>query len=92
MCRCVQGPFIDFRYSTVVSPKTPPQWYEPRVDMSSATDNLFQESSMNNQKVKFGAPHVVDFGKELEYSPDKKVYIIAHGATRSAAHQSWMQV
>lgn len=88
---CVQGPFIDFRYSTVVSPTTPPTWFEPRVDMATDTDNLFQETSMNNRKVKFGAPHVIDFGQELEHSPDKKVYIIGHGATRPEAHESWMQ-
>jgi len=34
---------------------------------------------------------VVDFGKELEHSPDGKMYIVGHGANRSAAHQSWMQ-
>ena len=60
--------------------------------MATDTDNLFQESSMNNSKVKFGAPHVVDFGKDFEHSSDKKVYIIGHGATRPEAHQSWMQV
>ncbi len=31
-------------------------------------------------QVKFGAPHVVDFGPELQNSPDGKMYIIGHGA------------
>ena len=41
--------------------------------MKSATDNIFGETAMNNSKVKFGAPHIVDFGQELQYSPDGKV-------------------
>ena len=27
-------------------------------------------------KVKFGAPHFVDFGQELEHSPDGKAYLV----------------
>lgn len=46
---------------------------EPRSVMASPTDNLFNETAMNNSKVKFGAPHVVDLGQELQYSPDGKV-------------------
>jgi hypothetical protein len=30
--------------------------------------------------VKIGAPHFVDFGKNMEYSPDGKAYLVAHGA------------
>lgn len=34
-------------------------------------------------KVKFGAPHVVDLGQELEHSPDtdgiKRAYMVGHG-------------
>lgn len=46
---------------------------EPRVHMTSPTDNLFNETAKNNAKVKFGAPHIVDLGQELQYSPDGKV-------------------
>lgn len=84
---CVQGPFVGFRYSTDEGVT----WTEPRPNMTSGTDNLFGETAMNNAKVKFGAPHVVDFGRELEHSPDGKMYIIGHGAVRPQAHQSWMQ-
>ena len=59
--------------------------------MTSGTDNLFGETAFNNSKVKFGAPHVVDFGRELEHSPDGKMYICGHGASLPQAHQSWMQ-
>ncbi|GHU63186.1 hypothetical protein FACS1894123_05460 [Bacteroidia bacterium] len=30
--------------------------------------------------VKIGSPHFVDFGKNMEYSPDGKAYMVAHGA------------
>jgi hypothetical protein len=30
--------------------------------------------------VKIGSPHFVDFGKNMEHSPDGKAYMVAHGA------------
>jgi hypothetical protein len=30
--------------------------------------------------VKIGAPHFVDFGKNMEHSPDGRAYLVAHGA------------
>ncbi|XP_065841942.1 uncharacterized protein [Oscarella lobularis] len=88
---CVQGPFLDWRYSSVVSPTKPPEWHEPRVSMKNDTDNLFNQTSKNNTKVKIGAVHVVDFGKNMEHAPNGKVYVIGHGAESSSAHESWMQ-
>ena len=43
-------------------------------------------------KVKFGAPHVVDLGQELEYSPDsvKRAYVVGHGADKEYQPHSWM--
>eukprot|EP01048_Picozoa_sp_COSAG05_P024379 COSAG05_NODE_5706_length_1111_cov_1.353755_2_plen_127_part_00 len=38
----------------------------------------------------FGAPHWVDFGQELEHSPDGKAYLVGHGATSPASIQAWM--
>lgn len=84
---CVQGPFVGYRYSH----DNGNTWTEPRLRMKNATDNLFGETAMNNSKVKFGAPHVVDLGQELRHSPDGKMYIVGHGAVRPEAHQSWMQ-
>ena len=44
--------------------------------------------------MKIGAPHFVDFGKELEHSPDGKAYLVAHGASdgvnRRYAYNSWI--
>ena len=32
-------------------------------------------------KVKMGVPHVVDFGQNMQHSPDGKAYLVAHGAS-----------
>jgi len=67
------GPFVGFRYSTDYgrswrdSPHTP-------------EDPIFNETGINGYPVKIGAPHFVDFGKNMEHSPDGKAYLVAHGA------------
>jgi hypothetical protein len=53
-------------------------------------DNLFGETAANNSRVKFGSPHWVDFGQNMEYSPDGKAYLVGHGATSPQSHQAWM--
>eukprot|EP01065_Artemidia_motanka_P002181 TRINITY_DN11028_c0_g1_i1.p1 TRINITY_DN11028_c0_g1~~TRINITY_DN11028_c0_g1_i1.p1 ORF type:complete len:586 (+),score=99.03 TRINITY_DN11028_c0_g1_i1:71-1828(+) len=83
---CVQGPLVDFRFST----DNGATWHEPRPNSSGLRDNLFGESAFDNGKVKFGAPHFVDFGKNLEHSPDGKAYIVGHGATNPGNVQAWM--
>ncbi len=44
--------------------------------------------------MKIGAPHFVDFGRELEHSPDGKAYLVAQGASdgqrRRFAYNSWI--
>ncbi len=42
---------------------------------------LFPEPQKFKGPVKFGAPHFVDFGKNMEHSPDGKAYLVAHGGT-----------
>jgi hypothetical protein len=70
------GPFVGFRYSTdfgrswndcPLKPETP----------------LFKETGINGYPVKIGSPHFIDFGKNMQYSPDGKAYLIAHGADTS---------
>ncbi len=67
------GPFVGFRVSTdhgktwTETPHTPEK-------------PLFGESGMWGHPVKIGAPHFVDFGKDLEHSPDGKAYLLAQGA------------
>lgn len=44
--------------------------------------------------MKIGSPHFVDFGKNLEHSPDGKAYLVGHGASdganRRMAFNSWI--
>jgi hypothetical protein len=67
------GPFVGFRTSKnyghtwQVCPLTPEK-------------PLFGESGMYGNPVKIGSPHFVDFGKNMEHSPDGKAYLVAHGA------------
>lgn len=68
------GAFVGFRTSTdygktwVETPRTPDK-------------PLFGEPNRPLGPVKIGVPHFVDFGKNMQYSPDGKAYLIAHGAT-----------
>ncbi len=41
---------------------------------------LFPEPAKYLGPVKMGAPHFVDFGKNMEYSPDGKAYLLGMGA------------
>jgi hypothetical protein len=67
------GPLVGFRTSTDYG-KT---WREtPHTPQKP----LFGESGLWGYPVKIGSPHFVDFGKELEHSPDRKACLVAHGA------------
>ncbi|MCP4311873.1 MAG: hypothetical protein GY790_11465, partial [Bacteroidetes bacterium] len=57
------GPFVGFRYSSDYGhswTKCPHKPDKP----------LFGENGINGYPVKIGAPHFVDFGKNMEHSPD----------------------
>jgi hypothetical protein len=81
------GPFVGFRWSAdfgktwTQTPHTP-------------ANPLFGEAALNGEPVKIGAPHFVDFGKAMQYSPDGKAYLVAHGASDGAgrryAYNSWI--
>jgi hypothetical protein len=56
---------------------------------------LFPESGKDGRQVKMGTPHFVDFGRNLEHSPDGKAYLVGHGAldgdpTPRIAGNSWI--
>ncbi|GAB6164729.1 hypothetical protein JCM19992_07290 [Thermostilla marina] len=56
---------------------------------------LFPEPKEFKGPVKFGAPHFVDFGKNMEHSPDGKAYLVGHGSTEydeedRKANLSWI--
>ncbi len=81
------GPFVGFRWSTDYG-KT---WTETPCTPAKP---LFGEHALNGEPVKIGAPHFVDFGKAMQYSPDGKAYLVAHGASngsnRRYAYNSWI--
>lgn len=90
---CIQGPFAGFRWSQDQGQS----WHEPRLHVKGWDDNLFGEQAPDNHtyKVKFGAPHVVDLGQELEHRPagdeEPMMYIVGHGTSQSYSPSSWMQ-
>ena len=56
---------------------------------------LFPEPEKFKGPLKLGVPHVVDFGKNMENSPDGKMYLVCHGATEwdeadRKANLSWI--
>ena len=67
------GPFVGFR----ISKDKGLTWKDcPHTPEKS----LFGETGLNGYPVKIGSPHFVDFGKNMQYSPDGKAYMVAHGA------------
>ncbi len=70
----VLGPFVGFRYSTDFGKS----WHETT---HTPARPLFPEPDHFGGKVKMGVPHVVDFGRDMQYSPDGKAYLVAHGAS-----------
>lgn len=85
------GPFVGFRTSNVWDHYTT-RWEDGYWNPCPHTggDSLFQENP-SVAPVKIGAPHFVDFGCNLEHSPDGKAYLVAHGSTRPEAWNSWIQ-
>ena len=67
------GPFVGFRISTDKGLT----WKE---DPHTPAKPIFGETGINGYPVKIGSPHFVDFGKNMEHSPDGKAYMVAHGA------------
>ena len=47
---------------------------------------LFPESGKNGNFVKMGTPHFVDFGQNLENSPDGYAYLVGHGGADDDPH------
>jgi hypothetical protein len=80
----ILGPFVGFRVSRDLG-KT---WAETPHTPASP---IFGESGKNGGKIKIGTPHVVDFGRNMEHSPDGKVYLVGHGATRKDAELAWIR-
>jgi len=67
------GPLVGFRISKDYG-KT---WEETS---HTPAKPLFGENGLWGQPVKIGAPHFVDFGRNMEHSPDGNAYLVAQGA------------
>ena len=83
------GPFVGFRISTDMGKN----WW----DCPHSPDKpLFGETGSCGFPVKIGSPHFVDFGKNMEHSPDGKAYLVAHGSdlkfypVKNFTHLSWI--
>ena len=70
----VLGPFIGFRYSIDYGRS----WHDTK---HTPAQPLFPEPDHFAGRVKMGVPHFVDFGRDMENSPDGKAYLVAHGAS-----------
>lgn len=84
-CRnyCTLGPFVGFDVSMddgLTWTNTPHTPAKP----------LFGESVEGDHRVKMGALHVVDFGKDMEHSPDGKMYVVGHGGGGPKSHNTWV--
>ncbi|MBO4355916.1 MAG: hypothetical protein J5850_03565, partial [Clostridia bacterium] len=85
------GPFVGFRISYDLGKTWVPCPHKP-------DKPLFGECGIAGYPVKIGSPHFVDFGKNMEYSPDGKAYLVAHGSdlkfypvsVEHFAHNSWI--
>ncbi len=67
------GPFVGFRISKDFGRTWTACPYSPEKP-------IFGETGINGYPVKIGSPHFVDFGQNMEHSPDGKAYLVAHGA------------
>jgi hypothetical protein len=70
----ILGPFVGFDISY--------DYGKTWVQEMNPANNLFNEYTDYSAKpIKIGAPHFVDFGKNMEHSPDGKAYLVAQGAS-----------
>ena len=83
---CVQGPLADFRHSG----DDGETWVEPLPNSTGLHDNLFNETAFYGSTLKFGAPHFIDFGRNMEHSPDGYAYIVGHGSSDRNNVHGWM--
>lgn len=86
----ILGPFAGFRISHDMGKS----WKDSPVSCKPG-ETLFPEPKKFKGPVKIGAPHFVDFGKNMEHSPDGKAYLVGHGATENdledrKANLSWI--
>ena len=79
----VLGPLVGFHTSRDAGAT----WTPPPTTPDAA---LFGESGWDDSPVRMGAPHFVDFGRNMEHSPDGYAYLVGHGSVDSREHLSWI--
>jgi hypothetical protein len=84
----ILGPFVGFRYST-------DYWRTWHDTSHTPLHPLFPEPKKPGGKLKIGSPHFVDFGKNMEHSPDGRAYLVGQGAKETdpkprPANLSWI--
>ena len=77
------GPFVGFR----ISKDKGKTW----TDTPCTPEKPLFGENPSVAPVKIGAPHFVDFGKNMQYSLDGYAYLTAHGATDPNAWNGWIQ-
>lgn len=77
------GPFVGFRISS--------DYGKTWVETTHTADNPLFREDPDSVPVKLGTPHFVDFGKNMEHSPDGKAYLVGHGSTNPETCHSWIQ-
>ncbi|HEX8103754.1 MAG TPA: DUF4185 domain-containing protein [Solirubrobacteraceae bacterium] len=80
---CELGPFVGWHVSTDGG-RT---W---RRGPHTADDPLFGESIAGGARIRLGALHVVDFGRNMEHSPDGYAYLVGHGGTDPKGQNTWV--
>ena len=68
----VQGPFVGFRTSRDLGRTWSLPPHTPERPMFDEPRGL----------ITLGAPHMVDFGRNMRHSPDQKAYLVSHGTCR----------
>jgi len=86
----ILGPCVGFHIS-----KDFGKTWIPSPHNAKPGEALFPEPKEFKGPVKIGAPHFVDFGKNMEHSPDGKAYLVGHGSTEKdlqerKANLSWI--
>lgn len=79
----VLGPFVGFRTST----DRGANWKE---GPHTPSDSIFGETAVSGEPVRMGAPHFVDFGRNMQHSPDGYAYLVGHGSRTPGANLSWI--
>ena len=80
---CTLGPFVGFDTSS----NGGLTWQSAPETTSSP---LFGESIAGGHRVELGALHFVDFGRDMQYSPDGYAYLVGHGGGGPTANNSWV--